>query len=259
MFVCLIKLKRVKEMNVKITDKDKIEIGGARDLYGIMQRILLRENEIDREKEHFWMIGLNMANTILYIELVSMGSVRATQVEPMNVYRVAVLKGATSVLAVHNHPSGRMIPSDADKDVTDRLIQVGKILNIELLDHLIISSERYMSFLDTGLMDELEKSVKYVPTYQIEERIRKQVLEIKKEMEKTIKEKTDKLKETNKKFKETADKFKETAQTEKSLRIETENRVVANLLDKNMTVEEIAAILNLTLKEVEKISKNRKL
>ncbi|MCD0476400.1 JAB domain-containing protein [Flavobacterium sp. EDS] len=246
-------------MNVKITDKDKIEIGGARDLYGIMQRILLRENEIDREKEHFWMIGLNMANTILYIELVSMGSVRATQVEPMNVYRVAVLKGATSVLAVHNHPSGRMIPSDADKDVTDRLIQVGKILNIELLDHLIISSERYMSFLDTGLMDELEKSVKYVPTYQIEERIRKQVLEIKKEMEKTIKEKTDKLKETNKKFKETADKFKETAQTEKSLRIETENRVVANLLDKNMTVEEIAAILNLTLKEVEKISKNRKL
>ncbi|AYN04309.1 DNA repair protein [Flavobacterium sp. 140616W15] len=259
MFVCLIKLKRVKEMNVKITDKDKIEIGGARDLYGIMQRILLRENEIDREKEHFWMIGLNMANTILYIELVSMGSVRATQVEPMNVYRVAVLKGATSVLAVHNHPSGRMTPSDADKDVTDRLIQVGKILNIELLDHLIISPERYMSFLDVGLMDELEKSVKYVPTYQIEERIRKQVLEIKKEMEKTIKEKTDKLKETNKKFKETTDKFKETAQTEKSLRIETENRVVANLLDKNMTVEEIAAILNLTLKEVEKISKNRKL
>ncbi|WP_164998682.1 JAB domain-containing protein [Flavobacterium sp. 140616W15] len=246
-------------MNVKITDKDKIEIGGARDLYGIMQRILLRENEIDREKEHFWMIGLNMANTILYIELVSMGSVRATQVEPMNVYRVAVLKGATSVLAVHNHPSGRMTPSDADKDVTDRLIQVGKILNIELLDHLIISPERYMSFLDVGLMDELEKSVKYVPTYQIEERIRKQVLEIKKEMEKTIKEKTDKLKETNKKFKETTDKFKETAQTEKSLRIETENRVVANLLDKNMTVEEIAAILNLTLKEVEKISKNRKL
>jgi DNA repair protein RadC len=252
-------------MNVNITDKDKIEIGGSRDLYGIMQRILLRENEIDREKEHFWMIGLNMANTILYIELVSMGSVRATVVEPMNVYRVAVLKGATSVLAVHNHPSGRMTPSDADKDVTDRLIQVGIILDIKFIDHLIISPERYMSFVDTGLMDELEKSVKYVPTYQIEERIRKQVLEIKKEMEKTIKEKTHKLKETTKRFKETADKFKETAQTEKSLRIETEKQkevikitVVTNLLDKNMTVEEIAGILNLTIKEVEKISKNKK-
>ncbi|MBF7091182.1 JAB domain-containing protein [Flavobacterium sp. ALJ2] len=229
-------------MNINIEEQDKIEIGGSRDLYGIMQCILLRENEIDREKEHFWMIGLNMANTILYIELVSMGSVRATQVEPMNVYRVAVLKGATSVLAVHNHPSGRMTASETDKDTTDRLIQVGKILNINFIDHLIISPERYMSFVDTGLMAQLEKSLKYVPTYQIEERIRKQELEIREEKEKT-------------------DKLKETAQTEKSLRIETEQKfekAIVNLLDKKMAVEEIAAILNLTPKEVAQISKKRK-
>ena len=229
-------------MNINIAENDKIEIGSSSDLYRIMQRILLRENEIDREKEHFWMIGLNMANTILYIELVSMGSVRATVVEPMNVYRVAVLKGATSVLAVHNHPSGRMTPSDADKDVTDRLIQVGRILDIKFVDHLIISTEQYMSFVDTGLMAKLEKSLRYVPAYQMEERIRKQEQEIKDE-------------------KKTADKLKETAQTEKSLRIETEQKLekaIINLLDKNMTVEEIAAILNLTPKEVTQISKKRK-
>ncbi len=54
-----------------------------------MQRILLRENKIYREKEHFWIVGMNQALVILYIELVSMGSVRSTLVEPMNVFRVA--------------------------------------------------------------------------------------------------------------------------------------------------------------------------
>ncbi|MDN3672437.1 JAB domain-containing protein [Flavobacterium branchiarum] len=209
-------------MNIKITDKEKISVTTASDLYEIMQRILLRENKIDSEKEHFWMIGLNMANVILYIELVSMGSVKATVVEPMNVYRVAVLKGATSVIAVHNHPSGNMTASASDKDETDRLIQVGKILNINLLDHLIISTEKYMSFANIGLMAELEQSVKYVPTYQIQERIRDRELELKKE-----KAKTDKLKET----------------------------VITNLLKQNMTIEEIASVLNLTPKEVKDISK----
>lgn len=231
-------------MNVKITDKDKIKIGSPDDLYEIMRRILLRESKIDREKEHFWMIGINMANVILYIELVSMGSVRATAVEPMNVYRVAVLKGATSVIAIHNHPSGNMIPSEADKDTTDRLIQVGRILDIKFLDHLIIGPETYMSFVGTGLMDELEQSVKYVPTYQIEERIRKQVLEMRREMEKTIKEKTEKLKAKTNKIQETARKQQATLET-----------TVAYLLNQNMTIEQIAALLKLTPKEVKKLSK----
>ncbi|WP_261832060.1 JAB domain-containing protein [Leminorella grimontii] len=82
-----------------------------------------------------------MAGYILYIELIALGSVRKVPVEPMNVYRVAVMKNATRVTAVHNHPTGRLAPSDADKDITDRLIQVGRILNIEMEDHLIISPD----------------------------------------------------------------------------------------------------------------------
>ncbi|QSB25977.1 JAB domain-containing protein [Flavobacterium sp. CLA17] len=227
-------------MNVKITDKDKISVTNPDELYEIMRRILLRDNKIDREKEHFWMIGLNMANIILYIELVSMGSVKSTQVEPMNVFRVAVLKGATSVIALHNHPSGSLTPSEEDKDATDRLIQVGRILDIKLTDHLIITTEKYMSFLNTGLMAQLEKSLKYVPPYLIEQRIveirKKQEQELKKE-----KQKTDKLKETT-----------------KTLKIEIEQRLetaVINLLKQKMTIEQIATVLNLSPKEVEKISK----
>ncbi|HZS80961.1 MAG TPA: JAB domain-containing protein, partial [Herbaspirillum sp.] len=63
---------------------------------------------------------------ILYIELVSLGSVKSTIVEPMNVYRFAVMKNAVRVIAVHNHPSGNLTPSPHDKDTTDRLIQVGR-------------------------------------------------------------------------------------------------------------------------------------
>ncbi len=88
-------------MNIKLTNQQKIKIVNPDDVYAIMQKILLRENKIDQEKEHFWIIGLNTNNTILFIELVSLGSVIATQVEPMNVFRVAVLKGAVQVILTH--------------------------------------------------------------------------------------------------------------------------------------------------------------
>ena len=59
-------------MDIKLTDKEKIRVSDADDVYGIMQRILLRDNKIDREKEHFWVVGLNTAGYILNIELVSL-------------------------------------------------------------------------------------------------------------------------------------------------------------------------------------------
>lgn len=97
-------------MNIKLSDKEKVRVTRPDELFEIMRRILLEEDPIDQEKEHFWMIGLNQASVILYIELVSMGSVKHVEVEPMNVYRVAVLKGATRVIAVHNHPGGNLTP-----------------------------------------------------------------------------------------------------------------------------------------------------
>lgn len=220
-------------MNIKLTDKDKIKVNDPDDLYDIMQRILLRENKIDREKEHFWIVGMNQALVILYIELVSMGSVRSTLVEPMNVFRVAILKGATRVIAVHNHPSGTMIPSEDDKQCTDRLIQVGKIIDIRVEDHMIISPKTYISFKTTGLMDELKKSIKFVPTYQLIEQIRKE--------EKTIRD--------------------EAVNAEKVLRKEIQeqrNNAINYLLEKDMTVEQISEVLNIPLKEVKAVSKKKK-
>lgn len=220
-------------MNIKINEKDKIRVSCSDDLYEIMQRILLRENKIDREKEHFWIVGMNMAGGILYIELISMGSVKAIVVEPMNVYRVAILKGATRIIAVHNHPSGNLQPSKSDEDATDRLLQVGKIIDIKLEDHLIISTTDFISFNDLGIMDRLERSTEYVPTYQLIEKIKNEEKNTRIEIEKELKQSKTELQ-----------KYKTTA--------------VKNLLENQLTIKQIADILQLTPEEVKKISKRKK-
>nr|VFJ63361.1 MAG: DNA repair protein RadC [Candidatus Kentron sp. DK] len=159
-------------MNIKLTAQEKIQVINGEDLFAIMQKILLRENKIDRDKEHFWIVGLDAGNRILFIELVSLGGVTSATVKPMETFRVAVLKNAVSAILVHNHTSRDLTPSDADKDLTDRLIQVGRILNIPVFDHIIITTEDFLSFQYQGLMDELRRSLKWVPPYEIEERIR---------------------------------------------------------------------------------------
>lgn len=219
-------------MNIKLTDKEKIKVNDPDDLFAIMQRILLRDNKIDQDKEHFWIVGMNVAGLILYIELVSLGGIKSTVVEPMKVFRVAVMKNASRVIAVHNHPGGTMAASANDKELTDRLIQVGKILDIRLDDHLIISPTSYISFRALGLMDELEKSLKYVPTYQVVEQIREEEKAIAKEALKVEKEHRKKL--------------------EQQLA-----SAVYFLVDKAIPNEQIAEILGVTLKEVEKILKKK--
>jgi DNA repair protein RadC len=153
-------------MSIELSNEEKIKIINSHDLYGIMQRILLRENEIDRDREHFWVIGLANNNRLLFIELVSKGSQAKVSVEPMEVFSFALQKRAARIMLVHNHPSGELKPSYGDKDITDHLIQVGIIVNTPVLDHLIITTTTYLSFLDVGLMEQLEKSTLYVPKYK---------------------------------------------------------------------------------------------
>jgi len=165
-------------MNIKLTENEKIKVLNSDDIYGIMQKVLLRENKIDQNREHFWVIGLENNNRILFIELISLGTVNKTLAEPMEVFSFALQKRAVKIILCHNHPSGELKPSDDDKDVSDRLIQVGIIVDTEVIDHLIISTKSYLSFADIGLLEELAKSTKYVPAYVLEQRIKKEVIEI---------------------------------------------------------------------------------
>ena len=165
-------------MNVKLTETQKIKILNSDDIYVIMQQVLLRENKIDLDREHFWVIGLANNNLVLFIELISLGTVNKTLVHPMEVFSFALQKRAVKIILCHNHPSGELKPSDADKDITDRLIQVGIIVQTEVIDHLIISEKSYLSFTDIGLMSELRNSTKYVPRYKLEEKIQKEAKEL---------------------------------------------------------------------------------
>ncbi len=164
-------------MNIKLANKNKITIQNSQDIYDVMQRILKREQKVDRGREHFWTISLNNALKILNIELVSMGSFKATIVEPMEVFSIPLQKRAVKLILVHNHPSGNLKPSPADKDITDHMIQVGLIMQVPIVDHLIISESSYFSFKNFGLLEELEKSIKYVPAYKLKQRYEKQALE----------------------------------------------------------------------------------
>jgi len=160
-------------MDIKLKETEKIKILNSDDLYGIMQKILLRENKIDRDREHFWVIGLANNHRILFIELISLGTVNQTFAEPMEVFSLALQKRAVNIILCHNHPSGELKPSDADMDITDRLIQVGRIVKTKVLDHLIISEKSYLSFDDVGFMETLKYSTKYVPGYELTKQIKK--------------------------------------------------------------------------------------
>jgi DNA repair protein RadC len=160
-------------MDIELTDEQRIKIHRADDLYGIMQKILEREQKIDQNREHFWVVGLETNQRLLFIELISLGTVNKVLVEPMEVFSFALQKRAVKIVLVHNHPSGELRASEQDKDITDRLIQVGRIVDLPVEDHLIITDKSYMSFFDMGLMEQLKLSTKHVPTYELVERMEK--------------------------------------------------------------------------------------
>ena len=126
-------------MNVRLTKEQKIKIANSEDVFAIMQAVLKRENRLGRQKEHFWVIGLTPANVIAFIELVSLGSLNIVVVKPLDVFHLAAAKNLPKIILVHNHPSGKLEASEADIRLTQRLIAGAELLEIEVLDHLIIS------------------------------------------------------------------------------------------------------------------------
>jgi DNA repair protein RadC len=104
------------------------------------------------ETENFKVMLLNIKNEVLKIVDVSSGTVDATMAAPLDVFRQAVRESAPKVMVAHNHPSGDPEPSQADIQLTQRLKDAGKIMGIELLDHIILGDKRYVSLKERGLM-----------------------------------------------------------------------------------------------------------
>lgn len=103
-------------------------------------------------REEAVMLCLNRANEIVGFYKISSGGMAGTVIDPKIVFTIALGCAASGIILAHNHPSGALKPSDADMAITQKLKEGGKLLEITLLDHLIITSESHLSFLDEGLL-----------------------------------------------------------------------------------------------------------
>lgn len=107
----------------------------------------------DVDREHFVVLMLDQKNHVIGIHTVSMGSLTASIVHPREVYKAAILANAAAIMCGHNHPSGDPQPSREDRAITQRLAEAGKLLGINVVDHIIIGGAgTYFSFADEGLL-----------------------------------------------------------------------------------------------------------
>ena len=103
-------------------------------------------------QEVFAVIYLNQANKILHYEVVSEGGITGTVADPRIILKKALEHNAVNIILSHNHPSGNLSPSKADKELTQKLKQAALLLELKVIDHIIISNEGYFSFADEGLL-----------------------------------------------------------------------------------------------------------
>jgi DNA repair protein RadC len=106
----------------------------------------------DKDYEEFWILMLNNNNKILRPYRVSEGGISQTVADPKRIYKAAIENNASQLVLCHNHPSGNLQPSPADRSLTNKLIAAGKNLDIKVIDHIIVTDGGYYSFADEGLI-----------------------------------------------------------------------------------------------------------
>ncbi|MFM8431391.1 MAG: DNA repair protein RadC [Bacteroidota bacterium] len=121
------------------------KIGGSADAASIFKSLLG-----DLMHEEFWVAYLNRANMLIGREQISKGGMTGTVADPKIIFQSALRQKACSIILCHNHPSGNIKPSEADIRLTKNLVEAGRVLEISVLDHLIVTRESYYSFADEG-------------------------------------------------------------------------------------------------------------
>ena len=126
---------------------EKIQIRESKDIYKVLQPYLS-----DLQTEEFWAVFLNQNNRIVGKARLSAGGINQSVVDVRILFKTALEHLSTAIAIAHNHPSGNLKPSQEDLRITKQIADAGKILNIQLLDHLIISQNAYFSFADENLL-----------------------------------------------------------------------------------------------------------
>ena len=139
-----------------------LEIGRRRNAQDILERkkitssmdaaLILQQQIGDLPTEEFWVIYLNQGNKIIKTEQISRGGITQTSVDVRIIFKRGIELMATAMILAHNHPSGNLVPSEADKNLTKKIMEASKIIDIQILDHIIVTQKDYFSFADEGLI-----------------------------------------------------------------------------------------------------------
>jgi DNA repair protein RadC len=135
--------RRRKETEVKF----KLKVTSSKMIYEHMKAYML-----DLQHEEFFVILLNRANEIIRSKQISVGGLSGTVADGKVIFKSALDFGAHGIILVHNHPSGQLKPSDADRNLTKKMVEFGNYIDLPVLDHLIFADNGYFSFADSGLI-----------------------------------------------------------------------------------------------------------
>ncbi|MBG9587985.1 JAB domain-containing protein [Cytobacillus firmus] len=138
----IVSIKAVKESSLLYKERS---VRSPEDGYNLLKLFLE-----DKDREYFIVIALNTKNEPVAINTCHIGSLNASIVHPREVMKLGILSNAASIIVGHNHPSGQPSPSKEDIEVTERLKKAGVILGIELLDHIIVGDESFVSLKEKG-------------------------------------------------------------------------------------------------------------
>lgn len=141
----MIKVKSLEVREIEYTYEQRPKINSMDDVVKVVKPMIA-----DANKEFFMALYLNTKNGVLKQEVISIGSLSANIVHPREVFRTACMISASSIIVAHNHPSGDPSPSSEDIEITKKLVEAGKMMGIELLDHFIIGYDRNYGFKESG-------------------------------------------------------------------------------------------------------------
>jgi DNA repair protein RadC len=131
----------------EIDYEERLKVSASKDIFDLMRGYFF-----DLQHEEFWVILLNRGNRIIRKQQISQGGVAGTVADPKIIFKAALEELASGIILAHNHPSGNLTASQQDIDLTKKLKDAGKLLEIQVLDHLIFAGSKYFSFADEGMI-----------------------------------------------------------------------------------------------------------
>ena len=145
-----------------VTIAAALELGRRRRFSEALEKPCIKNSQLayecfyahlsDLNHEQFWIMLLNNANKVIKLEKIGIGGMTGTTADPKKIFKSALENNAASIMLCHNHPSGNVFPSNADKTITNNLKKAGQLLEIKILDHIIIGNDNYFSFADEGIL-----------------------------------------------------------------------------------------------------------